>query len=100
MVTHEVRNKRNVWTVATAPFPGSHFATFPPDLIRPCILAGCPVGGTVLDPFFGSGTTGMVAVQEGRRFIGIELNPEYAAMARERVLGAQPALFAATEVEA
>ena len=94
MVTHDVRNKRNVWTVATAPFPGSHFATFPPDLIRPCILAGCPPEGVVLDPFFGSGTTGMVAVQEGRRFIGVELNPAYADMARERVMGAQPALFA------
>jgi len=79
------RNKRSVWTVTTKPFKGAHFATFPPDLIEPCILAGCPVGGTVLDPFFGAGTTGLVAQKHGRNCIGIELNPEYAALARERI---------------
>jgi len=79
------RNKRSVWTVTTKPFKGAHFATFPPDLIEPCILAGCPVGGTVLDPFFGAGTTGLVAANLGRHAIGIELNPEYAALARERI---------------
>ena len=79
------RNKRTVWTVTTKPFKGAHFAVFPPDLIRPCVLAGCPPDGTVLDPFFGAGTTGLVAKQEGRGYIGIELNPEYAEMARERI---------------
>lgn len=79
-----LRNKRDVWTVATAKCGETHHATFPPELIRPCILAGCPEGGVVLDPFFGSGTTGVVAAQEGRRFIGIELNPDYAALARRR----------------
>lgn len=79
------RNKRDVWTIATQPFKGAHFAVFPPDLIRPCVLAGCPAGGTVLDPFSGAGTTGVVAAQEGRNFIGIELNPDYAEMARQRI---------------
>lgn len=79
------RQPRSVWSIATRPFKGAHFATFPPDLIRPCILAGCPVGGTVLDPFFGAGTTGLVAQQLGRNCIGFELNPEYAAIARERL---------------
>lgn len=80
-----LRNKRSVWTVSTKPFKGAHFATFPPDLIEPCILAGCPAGGTVLDPFGGAGTTGLVAKQHGRNAILCELNPEYAAMARERI---------------
>lgn len=71
------RNKRSVWTVSTKPFSGAHFATFPHDLIEPCILAGCPKGGTVIDPFFGSGTTGLVAYKHGRKFLGIELNEEY-----------------------
>ena len=65
-------------------FPGAHFATFPPALVQPCILAGCPVGGTVLDPFLGSGTTAKVALELGRGCIGIEINSEYAAMANER----------------
>jgi DNA modification methylase len=81
----ESRNKRDVWTVTTKPFKEAHFATFPPDLIEPCILAGCPVGGTVLDPFFGAGTTGLVAQNNGRKWIGIELNPEYAAIAKRRL---------------
>jgi len=79
------RNKRDVWTVATKPFPDAHFATFPPKLIEPCILAGCPIGGTVLDPFNGAGTTGLVSVKHGRKYIGVELNPEYAAMAEKRI---------------
>lgn len=81
----ETRNKRSVWAVPSAPFKGAHFATFPPDLIRPCVMAGCPAGGIVLDPFSGSGTTGMVALEEGRRYIGIELSPEYQALAVERI---------------
>lgn len=71
-------NKRSVWTVSTKPFSGAHFATFPPDLIEPCILAGCPEGGIVGDMFAGSGTTGEVALKHFRRFVGIELNPTYA----------------------
>ena len=79
------RNKRDVWTVTTKPFTGAHFATFPPALIEPCILAGCPEGGTVLDPFFGAGTTGLVAQRHNRKWIGCELNPEYAAIAQARI---------------
>lgn len=78
------RNKRSVWTVGTEPYKGAHFATFPTKLIKPCILAGCRPGGTVLDPFLGSGTTGYVALAHNRKFIGIELNPEYAELARRR----------------
>jgi DNA modification methylase len=84
------RNKRSVWTVATSPFSEAHFATFPPALIEPCILAGCPRGGVVLDPFFGAGTTGLVADRLQRDCIGIELNPEYAAMAERRINGDGP----------
>jgi site-specific DNA-methyltransferase (adenine-specific) len=73
----KTRNKRSVWNVNAKPFKGAHFATFPPDLIRPCILAGCPEGGVVLDPFMGSGTTGIVSIQNSRQFVGIELNPKY-----------------------
>lgn len=78
-------NKRSVWTVATEAFPGAHFATFPPTLIEPCILAGCPVDGTVLDPFGGAGTTALVADRLRRNAILIELNPQYAAMAQSRI---------------
>jgi DNA modification methylase len=81
----DTRNKRSVWEVCTAPFPEAHFATFPPALIEPCILAGCPKGGAVLDPFGGAGTTGLVADRLGRNAILIELNPEYAAMAQRRL---------------
>lgn len=81
----ETRNRRSVWTVATKPFKGAHFATFPPDLIEPCILAGCPEGGTVLDPFGGAGTTGLVATQAGRNAVLCEINPEYVEMARKRI---------------
>lgn len=79
------RNKRDVWTVSTRGFKGAHFAVFPPDLVRPCILAGAPAGGLVLDPFFGSGTVGVVALQEGRNFIGTEINPEYVNIALDRL---------------
>lgn len=81
----ELRNKRSVWSVPTAPFADAHFATFPPDLIVDCIKAGCPVGGTVLDPFGGAGTTGLVASRLGRDALLVELNPEYAAMAERRI---------------
>ncbi|KKO15402.1 DNA-methyltransferase [Pseudomonas putida] len=80
-----MRNKRSVWTVATASFKGAHFATFPPDLIRPCVQAGSPRDGLVLDPFGGAGTTALVAMQEGRKSVICELNPEYAALARQRL---------------
>ena len=79
------RNKRSVWTVPTKPFKGAHFATFPPDLIEPCVLAGCPEGGTVLDPFGGAGTTGLVAEQNNRDSILIELNPDYIEIAEKRL---------------
>lgn len=79
------RIRRTVWTVCPAQFKGAHFATFPQDLIEPCVLAGCPEGGVVLDPFFGAGTTGLVAQKHGRDWVGIELNPEYATIARKRL---------------
>jgi DNA modification methylase len=75
--SYETRNKRSVWTVTTKPYKGAHFATFPPDLITPCILAGAPAGGIVLDPFMGSGTTAAVAIANGRDYLGCELNPAY-----------------------
>jgi len=81
----DTRNKRSVWSVAAQPFSEAHFATFPPALIEPCILAGCPAGGMVLDPFGGAGTTGLVAERLGRDATLIELNPEYAEMARRRI---------------
>jgi DNA modification methylase len=87
------RNKRSVWEVATQPFPESHFATFPPALIEPCILAGCPKGGTVLDPFGGAGTTGLVADRLQRNAVLIELNPTYAAMAEDRIRDEAPLFF-------
>ena len=80
----EKRNKRNVWTVTTKPFRGAHFATFPKDLIEPCIKAGCPENGIVLDPFGGAGTTGIVAKSLNRQSILIELNPEYIKIAKKR----------------
>jgi len=79
------RNRRSVWTVATRPYKGAHFATFPPALIEPCILAGSEPGDIVLDPFMGSGTTAFVAKQNGRRFLGCELNEDYAALQEERL---------------
>lgn len=86
------RNKRSVWTVATSSFKEAHFATFPPALIEPCIKAGCPRGGVVLDPFLGAGTTGLVADRLQRDCIGIELNPEYAELARKRIQAESPLL--------
>jgi len=80
-------NKRSVWTVTPKPFKEAHFATYPPDLIEPCILAGCPVGGTVLDPFGGSGTTAGVAYLHDRNSILCELNPEYAELVERRIEG-------------
>jgi DNA modification methylase len=85
VTTPDNRNKRSVWEVTTQPFSEAHFATFPPALIEPCILAGCPKGGAVLDPFGGAGTTGLVADRLGRNALLIELNPEYAAMAEQRI---------------
>jgi hypothetical protein len=87
----EKRNRRSVWTVATVPYKGAHFATFPPALIEPCILAGSKPGQIVVDPFFGSGTTGMVAQNLGRQWIGCELNPEYGPLQDERLQ--QPGLI-------
>jgi len=81
----KTRNKRNVWTITTKPFKESHFATFPKDLIEPCIKAGCPENGIVLDPFGGSGTTGIVASLNNRKSILIELNPEYIKLAENRI---------------
>jgi DNA modification methylase len=86
---YDKTNKRSVWTVTTKPYKGAHFATFPPDLIEPCILAGSRQGDVVLDPFMGSGTTAQVAVQHGRQYLGCELNPAYEAMQQERLTGAQ-----------
>lgn len=93
----ETANLRNVWTIATQPFKDAHFATFPPELAERCIKAGCPVGGHVLDPFGGAGTTGLVADRLQRHATLIELNPDYAAMAQRRVDGDAP-LFAEVEV--
>lgn len=96
------RNRRSVWTVATRPYKGAHFATFPPALIEPCILAGSRPGDIVLDPFMGSGTTASVALQHGRQYLGCELNAEYGALQAERIneameavaeAAAQPDLF-------
>jgi DNA modification methylase len=92
-----IRNRRSVWTVSPAQFSEAHFATFPPKLIEPCILAGAPEGGTVLDPFNGSGTTGLVCIKHQRRYVGIELNSECVAMSERRLsaAAAQGVLFAA-----
>ena len=79
------RNKRSVWTVSTRGFKGAHFAVFPENLVEPCILAGCLIGGTVVDPFTGSGTTGATAKRVGRNFIGVEINEKYCAMAADRI---------------
>ena len=79
------RNKRDVWTVTTKPFSEAHFATFPKDLIRPCIRAGCPANGIVIDPFIGSGTTACVCIEENRNYLGIELNHKYIKIAENRI---------------
>jgi DNA modification methylase len=80
-------NKRDVWTVAFKPLKEAHFATFPPDLIEPCVLAGCPAGGTVLDPFGGAGTTGLVAQRHARQAVLLELNPAYVDLTVKRIAG-------------
>ena len=89
-------NKRSVWIVSTKPYRGAHFATFPPDLIEPCVLAGCPEGGIVLDPFGGAGTTGLVAQRLERSAILCELNPEYALLAENRIREDSP-MFSCVE---
>jgi DNA modification methylase len=82
---NEKRNKRSVWSVTTKPFKEAHFATFPEDLIEPCVLAGCPKGGLIYDPFGGAGTTAKVAVKHGRNYILSEINPEYIEIAEKRI---------------
>jgi len=82
---YEKKNKRSVWTVNTKPYKGAHFAVFPQELIEPCIMAGAPIGGIVLDPFMGSGTTAQVAQNLGRKYLGCELNTEYEILQRERL---------------
>jgi DNA modification methylase len=84
-VEWETRNRRSVWTVATKPYKGAHFATFPTALIEPCILAGSRANDIVLDPFMGSGTTAAVSLQHGRQYLGCELNPEYRPLQEERI---------------
>ena len=86
-IQYPIRNKRDVWTISTKPFKGAHFATFPQKLVENCLFAGCPMGGTVLDPFMGSGTVGEVAKNNYRNYIGIELNPEYVKIAEDRING-------------
>jgi DNA modification methylase len=86
-------NKRTVWEIPTTPYPEAHFAVYPEKLVEPCILAGCPEGGTVLDPFAGSGTTLAVAQRLGRNSIGIELNPDYTTLAEKRLAKIPPSLF-------
>ena len=90
----ETRNRRSVWTVATRPYKGAHFATFPPALIEPCILAGSRVNDIVLDPFMGSGTTAAVALQHGRQYLGCELNPAYRPLQDARIATSVGPLFA------
>lgn len=82
---YNTKNKRSVWSVCPKPYKGAHFATFPSTLIEPCVLAGCRKGGVVLDPFSGSGTTGEVSIRNGRRYVGIELNPKYNDLAITRI---------------
>jgi len=86
-------NKRSVWSVPTFPYKEAHFATFPEELIEPMVLAGCPKGGIILDPFMGAGTTAVVAKKMGRKFLGIELNPEYIKLAERRIAGTPYPLF-------
>lgn len=87
------KNKRTVWQINTEPCQEAHFAVFPRALVRPCILAGSPKDGIVLDPFFGSGTVGVVAIETGRRCIGIEVKPDYVDIAKQRLQGMPPMLF-------
>lgn len=92
-LSYVVRNKRSVWSVPTMPYKGAHFATFPEDLITPCILAGAPINGIILDPFFGSGTVGACAKRFGRKYIGIELNEKYIKLAEKRIGSVSENLF-------
>lgn len=92
----EVRNKRTVWTICPQPFRGAHFATFPEKLVEPCILAGCPPGGIVCDPFMGSGTVAVVAERLGRQWVGCELNPAYIKLAYKRIREARSKQSGAT----
>ena len=85
LIMPEKRNKRSVWSVTTKPFSEAHFATFPQDLIVPCILAGSPHGGIIVDPFMGARTTAIVAVKQGRNYLGCELNPEYNKIGEKRM---------------
>jgi site-specific DNA-methyltransferase (cytosine-N4-specific) len=89
-IAEPTRNKRSVWTITTKPFKGAHFAVMPEALVEPCVLASSRPNDLVLDPFTGSGTVGVVALKHGRNFIGTELNPEYAEIARNRVESSQP----------
>ena len=91
---YPMRNKRDVWSIAVKPYKGAHFATFPPALVEPCILAGSRPGDTVLDPFMGSGTTAAVALQQGRQYLGCELNPEYGPLQDARIATSVGPLFA------
>lgn len=86
----ETRNRRSVWTVTTKPYKGAHFATYPLDLIEPCILAGSQEGGIVLDPFMGSGTTAAVSIKHGRQYLGCELNPSYGELQEQRIKESEP----------
>jgi DNA modification methylase len=86
----ETKNKRSVWTVNAKGYKGAHFAVYPENLIEPCVLAGCPKDGTVFDPFTGSGTTAVVALKNGRNYIGTELNPEYVKIAEDRIKESVP----------
>jgi DNA modification methylase len=85
-----LKNKRSVWTVNAKGYKGAHFAVYPEELVTPCVLAGCPAGGTVFDPFTGSGTTAVVALKNGRNYIGTELNPEYIKIAEARIKESVP----------
>ncbi|GFE59961.1 site-specific DNA-methyltransferase [Geobacter sp. AOG2] len=91
------KNKRSIWSINTEPCKEAHFAVFPRALVRPCILAGSPVGGTVLDPFFGSGTVGVVAIETGRQCVGVELKTEYVDIARQRLFSVTPPLMPVLE---
>jgi site-specific DNA-methyltransferase (adenine-specific) len=82
-----IRQKRDVWDIPTSSFKEAHFATFPKELVRNCLLAGCPIGGVVIDPFMGSGTVGAVAKENHRKYVGIDLNPKYVELANDRISG-------------
>lgn len=97
VTVNDTRNKRDVWTVPVQPYAGAHFAVYPPALIEPCVLAGSREGDTIIDPFSGSGTTGIVALRNGRNYVGCELNPEYAALSKQRI-GDDCGMFGDVEV--